>query len=251
MRATSGKPRLIVTADDFGRDPEATTAIAAALQRGQITSASIMANGACFDQACDEVRRRGLAERIGVHVALDEGPALSPEMRAFTDSDGLLRVRRQLRPFPGAFGRAVEAECMAQVQKVVDAGIRPRHLDSHRHIHTAFPIGRLLVRTARRFGIAYVRPARNLVSRQSWRNGLYKRLFNAYLRSQVGTADYFGDVEDFVARPQPLPAGSLTELMVHLDGSERGRSGQALLASERYTAFLRGFDLCSHEPKAP
>ena len=42
-------PRLIITADDLGRDAACTAAIVSALERGRITAASIMANGACFE----------------------------------------------------------------------------------------------------------------------------------------------------------------------------------------------------------
>src|SRR4051794_27391660 len=102
----TARPHLIITADDFGRDAECTLAIAQSLSERTITAASMMANGACFEQACVLVRKHDLADRIGVHFSLDEGPPLSREMRSFTGVDGQLCVHRSLRPLGRGLARA-------------------------------------------------------------------------------------------------------------------------------------------------
>jgi chitin disaccharide deacetylase len=245
-RSSDIRPRLIITADDFGRDPIGTAAIGESLNRGRITAASIMANAACFREACDLVRTLDLRGKIGVHVVLDEGPPVAPQMREFADANGHLCVRRRLRFLERGLASAIEAECGAQVQRVLDAGIRPTHIDSHRHIHTIFPIGRIVVRVAQRFGIRYVRPARNLAMRRATLSAAYKWLFNRYLASRVGTAGYFCDLEDYVDQRYRIPPTSLLELMIHLDGTPRGRSGQALLNAPEFDAFLSSFRLVDH-----
>jgi predicted glycoside hydrolase/deacetylase ChbG (UPF0249 family) len=240
------RPRLIITADDLGRDTACTAAIISALERGRITAASIMANGASFEHAVELVHARGLAHAIGVHVVFDEGPPVSDAMRPFCDANGHLAVKRSLKPPPAALRRALEIEVAAQVERVIKAGIRPTHLDSHRHVHTVFSFGRILVDTARRFGIRYVRPARNLVGAQPLTRALYKRLFNGYVRARVTTADYFCDIVDFVERRYPVRAGSLLELMAHLDASERGASNQALIDGPAFDALARDFRIVRH-----
>src|SRR5690242_8732366 len=209
------KGRLIITADDFGRDQACTEAIAESLAGGLVTAASIMPNGNCFEQASALIRTRGLSGRIGVHLSLDEGPALSPQMQRFADSSGSLCVRRSLAPLGRDLAAAVEAELATQIERVLAAGIRPTHLDSHRHIHTAFPIGHLVVRLARRYGIGYVRPARNLTRSGSKPARFYKWMFNRYLASRVRTADYFGDIVDFFSGGYTLRTKSLIECMIH------------------------------------
>src|SRR5712692_6446387 len=84
------RPRLIITADDFGRDHACTTAIAESLAKRTITSASIMATGDCFELACDLAHAWNLRRRIGVHLSLDEGRPLSREMVPFADAAGHL-----------------------------------------------------------------------------------------------------------------------------------------------------------------
>jgi predicted glycoside hydrolase/deacetylase ChbG (UPF0249 family) len=238
--------KLIVTADDFGRDEACTVAIADSLAAGTLSATSIMANATHFEMACRLAHSRGLAARVGVHVVLDEGPPLSPEMCRFVDAQGNLCVSRKLRPLGSKLAAAIEAECAAQISRVVAAGIRPAHVDSHRHIHTVFPIGRIVVGVARDLGVPYVRPARNLTQRTKWTSSAYKWLFNRYVASRVRTADYFGDIEDFVAHDYRLPPSSLVECMVHLDDSPRGQSGRRLLESDEFRQLLRRYALVDH-----
>ena len=167
-----------------------TQAIADRLSSGVITSTSIMANGRCFEMACALTHSMNLHGRIGVHLALDEGPALSAAMARFTDANGQLCVRRTLKPLGRDLAAAIEAELAAQIECVRAAGIRPTHIDSHRHIHTAFPIARLVVRLAQCYGIRYVRLARNLACRPNVVARTYKAMLNAYLAARVDTADH-------------------------------------------------------------
>jgi chitin disaccharide deacetylase len=244
--AVDRRVRLIITADDFGRDAACTEAIADALSRGVISATSLMANAPMFDRACALARTPALMGRIGVHLCLDEGPPLSPEMRPYEDSNGHLCVRRSLRPLPADESRAIESELRAQIERVIAAGIQPTHLDSHRHIHTTFPIGRLVVRLARRYGISYVRPARTIASRSGFVATVYKRLFNRYIRSHVGTADHFGDIVDFFhQRTAPRPSG-LIECMTHLDESARGLENRRLLEKDEFAKFVEGYELIGH-----
>lgn len=237
---------MIITADDFGRDASCTNAIAESLANGTITATSIMANASHFDHACDLARAQSLVGRIGVHLVLDEGPALSREMLPFADAEGHLRVRRTLAPLGAALSRAVEAELASQIERVMAAGIQPTHLDSHRHIHTAFPIGRIVVRLAQRYGIPYVRPARNLANCSSFGAGAYKWMFNHYLAFRVRTADHFGDIVDFYHRSNEHGASGLIECMTHLDDSPRGRDNLRLLENEQFLGFLKNYRLIGH-----
>lgn len=240
------RARLIITADDFGRDEACTQAIADALARGVITATSIMANAPMFDKACALARAHGLTRRIGVHLCLDEGPPLSPEMRPYVDSEGHLCVRRSLKPLSAGVSRAIESELTAQIQRVIAAGIQPTHLDSHRHIHTTFRIGRLVVRLARRFDIAYVRPARTIASRSGFVASVYKSLFNRYVAWHVQTADHFGDIVEFFEHRTAPRLSGLIECMTHLDESARGLENRLLLERDEFGSFVEGYELISH-----
>jgi hypothetical protein len=239
------RPQLIITADDFGRDEHCTLAIADALTNRTITSASIMPTGRAFDMAVEFAYARKLTDRIGVHLSLDEGRPLSRHMLRFAGASGELCVRRSLKPLGSELSRAVAAELDAQVARVVAAGIRPTHLDSHRHIHTAFPIGRLVVRLARRRNIPYVRSARNL-DRSRNMSGAYKWMFNRYVSAQVRTADHFGDIVDFYRSQHRHADGGLIECMTHLDNTARGIDNRRLIGSDEFRRFLANYELVTH-----
>jgi predicted glycoside hydrolase/deacetylase ChbG (UPF0249 family) len=51
----------------------------------------------------------------------------------------------------------VYAELRAQIEKIIAAGIRPTHLDSHKHTHILPNVFRAVVRLAAEFRIPYVR----------------------------------------------------------------------------------------------
>jgi predicted glycoside hydrolase/deacetylase ChbG (UPF0249 family) len=239
------RAQIIITADDYGRDEASTNAIADSLANRHITSASIMANGSHFELACDLAHKRHLVGKIGVHLSLDEGPALSREMKPYTDAGGQLCVRRSLKPLGPQLAHAIEAELRAQIDRVVAAGIRPMHLDSHRHIHTAFPIGRLVVGLAHKYRIPYVRSARTVAARKRRVVGAYQWMFNRYVAARVRTADHFGDIVDFYERRSQATMPGLSECMTHLDDSPRGLTNRRLLTSRDFLAYLANYELVS------
>src|ERR1700744_6112728 len=88
-------PRLIINADDFGLTRGVNRAIAELHDAGVITSATLMANGAAFDDAVATARARPTLA-IGCHIVLVDGtpvsdPAtiptlLGPDRRTFHNS---------------------------------------------------------------------------------------------------------------------------------------------------------------------
>lgn len=238
--------RLIITADDFGRDQACTTEIAKSLADGLITATSLMANGRSFDDACQLAHSLRLTDRIGVHLVLDEGPPVSRAMDRYVNRDGHLSVWRRVRPLEPDLSRAIEAELSAQIERVLDRGIRPTHLDSHRHVHTGLTIGRLVVKLAKTYAIPYVRPARNLAHASNVAGTAYKWAFNRYLAWNVVTADYFTDVVDFYRQDTQIPRCGLIECMAHLDDSPRGLDNRRLLCDRSFRQFLRQFELIGH-----
>src|SRR6266436_7175578 len=90
----SGDRFLIVNADDFGRSEAVNGGIVEAFQRGILTSASLVATGAAFEQAV-ELARQNPGLGVGIHLALNEhDPALPPaQLPSLVLSDGRFRPR--------------------------------------------------------------------------------------------------------------------------------------------------------------
>ncbi len=155
--------RLIVNADDFGLTRGVNRAIAELYRAGALSSATLMANGDAFADAVTLARELpGLG--VGCHIVLTDGQPLSPpeQIRTLLGPD-----RRSLRPSFSAFTQSVllgqldeadiEHEASAQVTRLLESGLRPTHLDSHKHTHMFPVVLRALLRVAERFRIPAIR----------------------------------------------------------------------------------------------
>ena len=171
MRERRKRKIVVVNADDFGFSDGVTEGILRAHAEGIVTSASLTAN---MPAAAAAVGRLGDAPGlgVGVHLNVCQGPPLSRAGRALADEDGMMRSTAtavllgcMLRP---RRLDAIEAECDAQVRWVLDHGIRPTHLDSHRHVHAFTPVFARVARLARRYDIPFVRRHREVLRGGGW-----------------------------------------------------------------------------------
>src|SRR5580704_15791246 len=198
--------RLIVNADDFGYSEAVNRAIVCGFESSLVNSTSLMANMPGFDHAIGLIRKHPfLQQHAGLHLNLTEGYPLSRALSAcptFCGSGGRLTYHRE-RPLFRLSRRervAVYEEMEMQLERVVVAGIRPTHLDSHHHSHTEWAIAPLVCRLARNYGIRRIRLSRNMGPVQSRAKRWYKKLFNYRFLGRrsglVDNTDYFGDIAD-------------------------------------------------------
>ena len=152
--------RLIVNADDFGVSERVNEGIVLAHRSGIVTAASLMAAGRAFDHAV--ACCRGVPELdVGVHLTLVAEKPLLRKSSSLTGDDG------RLPPSVGVFLRRclagsirmtdIQAEFSAQIERVLDHGLRPTHLDSHQHVHALPGIVQLVLRLSDRYRIPIVR----------------------------------------------------------------------------------------------
>ncbi len=154
--------RVIINADDFGLCNGVNKAVAQAHTDGVLTSATIMANMSAADEAI-KIAKQLPNLGVGVHLNLFEGQPLSKDscIDCLLDAGGsfalspaklsLLSIgRHKIR-------NAIRTELAAQIQWVIDNGLKPTHLDSHKHIHCFPAIFPIVCDLARRFEIAAIR----------------------------------------------------------------------------------------------
>jgi predicted glycoside hydrolase/deacetylase ChbG (UPF0249 family) len=141
--------RLIINADDFGFTRDVNAGIVHAHTHGVLTSTTLMANGDAFDDAVQLARQTPTLD-TGVHLVLVQGRSL---INGAPFPEHPPRLLADL-----ARGRwNVYTELQAQIEKIITAGIKPTHLDSHKHTHLVPQIFSTVVRLAREFEIPYVR----------------------------------------------------------------------------------------------
>lgn len=153
--------RLIVNADDFGYTRGVNRAIVEAHQRGIVTSTSLMANGPAFEDAVEQSRSEAGLD-IGCHLNFVEGQPLCPpdQVPRLVGADGRFLAASQLalRLVCGRVPQEeLEREATAQIEKLIQAGIRPSHVDTHKHTHVHPQVATAVARAALRFGVSWIR----------------------------------------------------------------------------------------------
>ena len=239
---------LIVNADDLGWTEGVNRGIAEAHRNGIVTSASLLANGAAFDSGVELARTTpGLG--VGVHLNLSDGEPVAPRemVTSLLNDEGVLEgkpeslvlriSRRKL------LLEEVEREWDAQIQKVRDAGLKPTHLDGHKHVQMLPGFFEIALRLARRHCVDAVRISHEASSLRAalsagnrqktavvMKQGVQARGLKLLVRDAreqaeragIATADYFCGIahtgaltrEGVTRLLENLPEGT-TELMCH------------------------------------
>ena len=251
-----GRTRVIINADDFGWSLGVNEGILQAHRAGVVTSASLAAN---MPAAEDAVRKLGSAPGLGIglHLNAAQGPALS-SAGAVLAGPGRVMDRSAIGVVLACAARprlldAVEAEFDAQIRWALDRGIRPTHLDTHRHAHAYTPIFRRVARLAKRYGIRFVRRYGERLPGDGWphaapRQRWVSRVLNALGARNAerwpelhGTQAAWGvahtgmiDAHWLILAAQRVAAGA-TEIMTHPGLSHDLRDGDTRLVESRRT----------------
>ena len=176
---------LIVNADDFGFTRDVNAGIVYCHREGILTSTTLMANGDAFDDAVRLARETPSLD-VGCHLALVQGCSL---LSGETLPDGPRQLVTAL--LKGKLN--VYDELRAQIEKIIQAGLRPTHLDTHKHTHLLPAVFRQVLRLASEFSIRYVRLPLDSSVRLAGlspllADGLYRRMLRRY---DVKTTDHF------------------------------------------------------------
>ena len=207
--------QLVVNADDFGFTRDVNAGIVEAHRNGILTATTLMANGEAFDDAVRLARETPSLD-IGCHLVLVQGPGLPQTIPQLVQAVALGRIR-------------VYEELVKQVGRIVDAGLSPTHLDTHKHTHLLPPVLDAVARISEEFKIPWVRRPFDFPLQPGgvgWKNRLMRlmsgRFRSALARHHCRTTDWFAGFRltgayrsgDLVEVIRALPEG-VTEFMCH------------------------------------
>jgi predicted glycoside hydrolase/deacetylase ChbG (UPF0249 family) len=176
---------LVLHADDYGMNAAVNAGILQAFREGILTSTSLLANAPGAIEACEAwprliqdlkagaVRsvqlRRQLGDDLhafdlGIHLNLTQGRPLSAGYPAELLSPsgsfpGIGTVFRRLRSASPRFQSAVQSELQLQIERMLDCGIQPTHLNGHQYIEMIPGVARLIPDLMRKYSIPVVRVA--------------------------------------------------------------------------------------------
>lgn len=177
--------RLIINADDFGFTPDVNAGIVDAHVNGILTSTTLMANGDAFEDAVALAQATPTLD-VGCHLVLVQGKSLLTG-RAFPETlrEVLIALARNQLD--------ISAELRVQIEKIFAAGLRPTHLDSHKHTHAAPAVFRAVVQLAHEFRIPWVRvPVDATLPMPAASKALLRRFYKRMTRDlDVHMTDHF------------------------------------------------------------
>ncbi len=125
--------RVVITADDLGRDPGTTEVIASLLAEGHLTATTLITVSPAAEQAADRMRDLGVVPHL--HVTLT-GDGRLPRWRPLSGAASLVDPDGTLTDDPYALGRRGEAadvvaELEAQLAWMRSRGLPAEAADSH------------------------------------------------------------------------------------------------------------------------
>jgi predicted glycoside hydrolase/deacetylase ChbG (UPF0249 family) len=134
---------LITNADDFGFTRDVNEGIVEAHRNGILTATTLMATGAAFEHAVGLARENPTLD-VGVHLVLVGAAGFPATVARLMGAIALGRLH-------------IYDQLAAQVRKILEAGIRPTHVDTHKHTHLLPPVMDAVARISEEFRIPWVR----------------------------------------------------------------------------------------------
>ena len=144
--------KLFIVADDLGLHKSVNDGIVFLLKEKKIDGASLMANGEAFEDAVDQCRNNGI-KNIGIHLNLVEqksvvsGKPMLANHRIFFIKYILGLVSKNY----------IRKELKAQIERIVQAGIKPEFLNGNQHLHLLPGIMDIVIELAKEHRIKYIR----------------------------------------------------------------------------------------------
>ncbi len=179
--------RVVVNVDDLGLHPAVRRAVEDLAGLSRVTSATLLVNGPDAAAAAKLSSTSAGSIGIGVHLNILRGRPESPahEIPGLLRPDGLFLgdyVALFKRYLTRAFTPTdVEREWTRQVERALELGVRPTHLDSEKHIHVWPGLFETACRVAVRFGIGWVRRPVERVAYSRWdKGGVRARILNTF-----------------------------------------------------------------------
>lgn len=173
MELTHSKRGIFIVADDLGLAKSVNDGVIFLLKAGKINGASLMANGEAFDDAVQNLKNLP-SVNIGIHLVLVEEKSLSgikllKNHKIFFIKYIFCLIKKD----------EIKKELEAQIQKILRAGINPRFINSHQHLHLLPSIANIVISLAKKYEIPYIRIVNEPFHGQG---GSFRKIQSVFLR---------------------------------------------------------------------
>ncbi len=243
--------KVVFNADDFGAHPAISHGIIRAMREGVVRSTTVMTNLATDAELGELKEMPGIS--AGLHANLTKGKPLTQFPRRWLDDDSNFNSKLVFSPEggPALPWVAVQDELEAQLHRLLDAGLKVSHIDSHHHVHGFAMVLVVVEDLAAQYGLA-VRPASDWMAQRFAKLGI--------VRPDVLITGFFGKNNISCARLEELLGAAASEgaqsveVMCHPGLSavlpegfssyrEERDEELAVLCSGELAAWLKGNDI--------
>lgn len=218
--------KIIINADDFGINVQVTNAIIDSIDKGYVTSTTIMSNGSCLQQALEYSKLHPTIS-YGIHFCLSEFDSLTKSEVLYkygiTDISGrfIKNAIFNVKEINHELSQALKDELQAQYDRLYSMGFSISHADSHHHVHTMPQLHSIFLELLKKNHIKKVRiPVRMRLLSAIRHPFVYiqnRNVTNSYKKNFI-TASYFSSCRFYLQNPVNC---NVIELMCH-----PGHSGQ-------------------------
>ncbi|MFC2107704.1 carbohydrate deacetylase, partial [Bacteroidota bacterium] len=217
--------KIIVNADDLGYSSEVNDAIFAFIKSGDVTSATLMANGNAINEAIESLQKYPQAS-FGIHLNLTEFISLSKskvmQERGVVDDNGIFTAKIREAAPDKLLKKAIFEELEMQLKKLIDMGVKVSHFDSHHHIHTIQWLFPVIKKLQKKYKIRKVRNTLNLYPENEnpgMKSLLMKSIWTLMMKYYYFSrmTNYFSFFEWFIqdGLSEKLTVNKTIELMCH------------------------------------
>ncbi|MCB4791194.1 MAG: ChbG/HpnK family deacetylase [Elusimicrobia bacterium] len=228
---------IIINADDFGLNTYVNEGIIECCRKQAITSVSTLVVGEEFDRGMSLIKDYGAISN-GVHLCLTEEKPVCPmeEIPTLIDSKGNFNVYTTLVAkliFGKIDLKEVYVEWKSQIDKFIEKGSQPAHLDTHQNLHIFPQFYYILVHLCEEYdirAIRYLKCSLPAIYRGSFKNYvkyflslMYSDKFNELKNRAIMAPNAVygfcrGDIlsrEDINSYVQIASPGSVSEIICH------------------------------------
>jgi len=250
---------FIINADDLGQSQTINRAIKEYAERNLISSATILANGPCFDEV------RGIVQNcpnisFGVHLNITQFKALTnlDDLKEYGIVDGDNTLKRYATwgdfRWNSRIRAAIHGEWAAQIERILDNNIRISHIDGHQHKHLLKELFVVLKRLQMKYRIRRVRvvsrgPLAAKINKAFLSNSIhYYKIKYMYRTKTPAIFSTYLDMYNLLKGGYKLPANSVIELMTHPGGTSLQffREENELIEQSGIPNIVEGFRLVSY-----
>lgn len=144
--------KLIVNADDFGLGPGVNHGIIDGYKYGIVNSTSMMMNMDWIEHAV-QLAKEHPNLRVGIHLVLTCGRPLTKNASTLVNEHGSFKSLSELGSKAKVSLTEIEHEWSAQIERFLETGLKPSHLDSHHHIHTLKELQPVVKHLSKKFAL--------------------------------------------------------------------------------------------------